>query len=969
MSAQLDEILLDTDSLIEVTVEIDSVKRSDGVSKTWYFSTHPRSTGSSETPANIEFKPYLQMGGVLGPLSQSLSEDLLFAGLAQNNPGQIILLQLVMDTDELSVFNDYVFAGREVRIKLGRSGDLYASFVRYRTTTISIDPSIELTSNGLQATFQLSGALTRMLEETLNIKRYVGIPTCVEVLTTSPVAQASYNSAHDVTSFTVMYKVQVSTNPGADRNLLAKTISGTNLNFALIYKSSGFIECQVSIAGVNFILHLSSTNLAGSSFHTIVWGLLDKTTSYLMIDGTIVSTATPSGTVNLPNVGVRMARFLIGRHCDARLYNRYIAPDEARGISSVRSDGQDLGCVGCWRFDDGGSATAVNDYSPTGADAAWTGGVLNTDYKWTFTDLGEPEQAGQLYPYSVGNVINASAHLIDGSRERYRGNVDSIYWFSSGSNRDLTVKSQGTVLTGGGVDYTAPSNGGDGVFSMTSQEAEPVTFDILNNGTAEQNYYPSVIAQAVLGDRTRITSGQVRNVDSLTLLCPWPSGYFTDKDTTAQQALKEILGESALHYREDELGNLFLDFLLPPVGYGPYEEPCVDFRGGQANRIVWGDIADITGSVTIAAWIKIQILDQTTFNWGLSEPNQGSLFIATKGGLSGNYTLWFQAVGTDAGKIKFRTAGTTLSTPSGVIQSNTTWYFVAGVFDDSANTMKIYLGPKDGSLVEIASAANTGSQSTNSQELTLGDSGARFPWMAIQHVHIWNTVKSQSDLQSFMTTPPIGNESGLSFYAPISEGTGNPLDKVSLTSGTITGIDPNDPNGNVAQWAPKFTINLDETPSIKLTEFHHTHPIWSGVVGYEKNRFQMNNSDIDSGVSQNDRLKLINPGKEVRFESNTIRDRYKHAKKVILDSPITDLESASRLLRSLVSRFGTDGYIGKVDFPSGLNMSRYACGLQIGDELGLTGSFPSQIQTPMSFRVTATSPNPLKLSSTIVIWR
>lgn len=969
MSAALDAILSDTESQLEIAVEIDSAKRSDGTLKTWFISTHLRSTDSTEVPVDTEFMPFLVLGGVLGPLSQSLSEDLLFSGLAANNPGTITLIQQNLDNDQLSELYDYVFAGYEARIKIGRVTDTYESFVPFRSTTVQVDPSVDLTQNGLQATFQLSGAISRLLDESLITKRHVGVPTCAEVLTTTPVATAAYNAAHDLKTFTIMYRVMLPSLPAAARNLIAKTSGSTNNNFVINILATGWVECQASLAGAASMLHASGFSIADSEWHTIVWGLLDQTTSYLMIDNRVINVFTPTASVDLPAVGVRMARFLLGKHSTAAVFNRYISPDEAVGISSVRITGTELGCVGCWRFDDGGSATSVNDYSSTNADATWTG-VLNTDYRWTYTDLGEPELAGTNYPLLVGNVINAPAQLIDSSRERYRGNVDESHWYQASINKVLTVRSQGTVLTGGGVDYTAPSDGGDGVFSMTAQESEPVTFDLLNNGTGEQSYYPSSIAYLLLTGRTRILGSQLKNIDPLTVLCPWPSGYWTDQETTAQQAIKEILGESAIHYYEDENGKLFFNFLLPPMGYGPYNEPCLDLRGGQGNYVVWGDIADISSSMTITCWFKTSAIDQTGYNWGASEPNQGSQMIINKGGISGNYALWFQTIGADAGKLKFRIAGSTLSTVSGVIKDST-WYFIGAVFNDSTNLMSLFIHEHGAALPTNWKAilSNTSSPSVNSQNLTIGDNGARFPWFATQHVAIWNTAKSLVDLQNFVTTQPVGNESGLLFYAPITEGAGNPVDKVSLTSGVVTTADPLDPNGQIAQWAPKLVINLDDTPSVKLSNLHHTHPAWNIVVKYAKNNYPMDDSDIDSGVSQNDRLRLTSEGKNVKFESLSIRDRYKNAKKVVLDSPITDSESAQRLLRAVEGRFGTGNYVGELSFPPGLNISRLSCGLQLGDEVGLVGTIPSQIQTPMSFRVVSVAPNPLKLSNNIVIWK
>lgn len=977
MSQALDTILGDVDSILEVTVEIDSALRSDGTLRTWYFTSHVRETGPTETPANETFKPFLKPGGVLGPLSQSLTEDILFSGLAQNNPGTLTLIQPNLDSDELSVMHDYVFAGYEMRVKIGRTTDLYAAFERFRTTTIKVDPDIKLTSEGLQASFQLSGALTRALEETLILKKYLGIPHCLRLSTVTGLVTVTRVAAHDVSRFTIGGKIRISAIPTSeDRRVWTKVASfPTNSHWRIVITANtGVLNLTASSNGAADIVFNSPGNVCDGNWHTILYSRDDANTAWVALDDQEEVVYTPTGIVNTSAADLLFGRAFVGNNqedfCDARYLDRYMTPEEARSYFAVRSNGDDLNVIGLWRFDDNSGGT-VNDYSATGADGVISG-VLNTDYSWQPNDLGEPELAGKLYPLAVGNVLNAKADLIDAARERYRGNVDAIGWHTSGSNTNLIVRSQGTVLTGGGVDYTAPSSGGDGVFSMTTAEAEPVTYDLLNNGTAEENVYPSNVVVSLLTERTRFTSSDISNVNPTTLLCPWPSGYWTNQDTTAQKALSEILGESGMCYFEEPLGSLWIDMLLPPTGYGPYGEPCLDFLGrgldfsGRGGGVEFGDIGDISGSFSIACWVKVHVADQTAFNFGASAPNIGTYYLAAKSNTAGNYATYFQAIGSDAGKLGFTIGAATLKTPAGLIAPHT-WHFVGFVMDDTANTMKIYSAPKGSSLSEVASGSIAFSPVPNSSPLRIGGNG--YPYMSVQHVQVWSAVKSLSQLQALMATPPVGNETNLSVYVPLNEGIGNPIEVVSQTSGEITGTLATQGS---PQWAPKFLVNLDDTPSIKLTDFHHTHPAWNVVVGYAKNRFPMNNSDIDSGVSQNNRLALTRKGLDVRFESTKIRDRFKGAKKINLDSPITDQESATRLLRSVVNRFGTDGYVGVLTFPPGrdvpaLGISRLACGLQIGDEIGLTASIPSQLQTPRSFRVASVAPNPLQLGTTVAI--
>lgn len=956
----LDEILADVDSVLEVTVEIDSADRTDGTLKTWYFSTSFRETGSSETPANTTFLPYLKPGKTLGPLVQSLSEDLQFSGTAEINPGSLILLQSVVDSPQLTTMSDYVFAGYSVRIMLGRNSDSYASFALWHTVTISVDPSIQFTSEGLQATFRLSSAYKRMLEEPLEIKRYLGIPHCLRFLATiTGSAGATKQSGHDVSRFTVGIKFRLPSPPpaGTNRRLWTKSAATgitSNAHWFLRIEASGALLLISSSNSAPDINHTTSTNLCDGAWHSVIFSRDDSTTAYLMIDSGDETVFTPLGNVNLSNFNLIFGESNGATQmdlCDARFMDRYMTPDEARSYFATRSNGGDLNCIGLWRFDDNTGAT-VNDYSSLNADATISG-VLNTNYSWKDSDLGEPELAGRSYPLVIGNVLNVRAHLIDTLREHYRGNNDVIGWVSTGSNNTLTVRSQGTVLTGGGVDYTTPGSGGDGVFTMTSAEAEPITFDLLTDSIAQSTTYPSKVAQNLLS-RTDISS--VKNYDPLMIVAPWSSGYYTESDTTAQQALSEILGGSGLFYREDRDGGIYLDMLLPPTGYGPYGEPAFDWHG-QTQGMSFGDVADLSGSGTVCGWVKVHLADQTAFEFGSPTPNPGTLYLLAKQTNSGNFAVYFQAVGTDAGKLAFKISSTTLLTSTGVIAPYT-WHFFAAVFDDTANTMKIYIGPKGGTLVEVASTTNILSPTTNSSPLSIGG-GSGYNWFSVQHLQVWNSAKNLSALQSLMATPPIGNESGLLAYIPLNEGIDIPREVVTNTTGTLFDT------VNLPVWAPRFTVNLDETPSVKLTDFHHIDPRSHIIVKYAKNRFKMEESDIDTGVSQNNRLALTREGLDVKLENSSLKSRFKNAKKIIVDSPLIDQESAQRLLRVISNRFSTDRYVGTLQFPSGLAVSRMACGLVLNEEIGLVSSIYSALQTQRSFRAVSIAPNPLQLSTTV----
>lgn len=958
MSAALDAILADIEAQLEVAVELDSAKRSDGTLKTWYYSTHGRSTGAAETPANTEFPAYLVPGGTLGPLSQSLAEDLLFAGMAAISSGSIILVQSLPEsaTDQLSQLNDYTFAGYGARIKIGRVADAYASFEIYRTTTCDVEPEVTLADDGLRAELRLAGALKRMLEENLIVNRYVGIPTAMTYLTGSGRASVPHLAAYNLTSYTLMGKFKVSAAQTFNQVLHRKG-TGTNKNWSVFIGStgggfSGKMMFTASLAGVDTTMITSPSTYVDGDWHFWVAAIQDKSTAYLMVDGSVVGTYTPAASVDVQtaviDLGVLNAN-PIGSIVDMRLYDRYIAPDEARSLAAVRSDGDDLGCVGLWRFDDN-SGTVANDYSSNNNDATIVG-TQNTDWKWNWSDLGEPELAGRPMPIVAGEALNAQAQLIDGARERYRA-ADGEIEHTGTYETTLTVRSRGTALTGGGTDYTAPAAAADGVIAMVAQEDEPVTFDLRNDGTNVQYFYPSFVGQALLTSRSRLTGGDVENQTPVSFLCPWLSGWFTDQDSTASQALADILGGAGLCYYEVAAGALRIDFLLPPMGYGPYGESCLDLRGALNGGADFGDVGDAAGSMTVACWVNTHLLDQTTYDYNVGNLN----YLVAKANDFGNYALYLETTGANAGKLAFATAGTTVRSAAGILTAGA-WYFVAAVFDDTANTSTLYVGPNGGSVVAVASTTNSGTPTTNTTALRIG--GANYPWVAVQHAQVWTVAKNLAQLQALMNTPPVGNEANLVAYVPLNEGSGSPVEKVNTVTGALTGS---------AQWAPKLVVNLNDTPSVKPAEFRHVAPAADVIVRYARNRHPMTSADIDTGVSQNNRLDLMREWKDVSLQNADNRTRYKNSRRIQLDSPITDRESAQRLARSLMTRFGTDRYVGTLEFPSGLAISRQACGLAIGDELGIIGAIPSQLSTARSFRVVAVAPNPLQLSTKIAFW-
>lgn len=963
----IEDILSSTGNTKEIVVEISSIKRSDYSARTWYFSTQLRETDNTDTPPNTTMPGYLE-SGILGPLTQSLSED-LFSGLASIQPGTLKLIQTDVDPDNLSQLNDYIFSGQQMVVKIGlTSFTSYFDFKTYRTLTISVDPSVELTVNGIEATFPLASATDRLLKENLITERYLGIPHCLTYLTQNGYAGTAVVGPN-LLSYSISTLIRESASQATNQVIISKSLSGTDRNWNIHIGSltsgySGQVRFNASFGGTQIAI-TSPESITDGEWHSVACGLLDKTTAYLMIDNVVIGTFTPSVSVDVQstNVVVGSAGFTpIGSVCDARIYDRYIAPEEFAAMIATRFEPGDA--LHMWRFDDNLGST-VNDYGSGNLDLTISG-TINTDWKWDFSDLGEPELAGNVYPILVGEVFNAKAQLTDANRNRFRANVDATDWHttSPSSNTDLVVKSQGTVLTGGGTDYTAPANGGGGVFSTTSLEAEPVTFDLTKNSSGTSQAWLPVVGYNLINNRTSGIGVNTAQLTRLNFLCPWKAGWRTEAETNVAKALEDIYGNSGLAYLEDEFGDLFVDMLRGPVGYGPFGEPAVDFYG--QSSLPFGDVADISGggagSCTLACFFKTSIVNASLTYISGSE----FMLIAKPGIVTTNYALYLITSGADRGKLAFKIGGQTLLSPAGLVEPDV-WYFCAAIFNDGTNTMTINLtktaeGDTGGLLFEIASATNSNSPTPNTDDLYLGGSGGvTYSWGSIQYAQVWNTSNTLTSLQlqAQRISVPVGNESNLVFYAPANAGQGPVIDLMSTNGANLA---------FPQRWSPRFTVDLTETPSVKLTEFHHTDPAGEVVIQYSRNWFPMAQSDIDTGVSSNSALALKTEWKKVSSEDPVIKENYERHKKVILPSSLTTQDGAEKLHSFILGRFREGRWIGKLTFPPGLEISARACSLQIGDEIGVIAPIPSQLASGLSFRVIAVSPNLLNLSTTVVFW-
>ncbi|MCB1965679.1 MAG: LamG domain-containing protein, partial [Candidatus Accumulibacter sp.] len=195
----------------------------------------------------------------------------------------------------------------------------------------------------------------------------------------------------------------------------------------------------------------------------------------------------------------------------------------------------------------------------------------------------------------------------------------------------------------------------------------------------------------------------------------------------------------------------------------------VDLNGFQYLEVANSSSIDLTGSLTVEAWIR---LDHFTNTW---QP------IFYKGDASSDWTRRSYAMWLNSdGSLQFGSDSRYTGTAAGVVQAGV-WTHVAGTIDRATGSLRIYVnGDQAAARDNIGTAPST----AYDQPLLLGgglyqSSDSNLFAGALDEVRIWNTARSQAQIQAARDTPLNGSEAGLVLYLKADEGSGETLADLS----------------------------------------------------------------------------------------------------------------------------------------------------------------------------------------------
>ncbi|MCB1940940.1 MAG: hypothetical protein KDI53_02660, partial [Candidatus Accumulibacter sp.] len=196
---------------------------------------------------------------------------------------------------------------------------------------------------------------------------------------------------------------------------------------------------------------------------------------------------------------------------------------------------------------------------------------------------------------------------------------------------------------------------------------------------------------------------------------------------------------------------------------------AIDLNGFQYLEVADSSSIDLTGSLTVEAWIK---LDQFTNTW---QP------IFYKGDASSDWTRRTYAMWLNSdGSLHFGSDTRYTNTAAGVVQAGV-WTHVAGTIDRATGSLRIYV---NGDQLAARDNIGTTPASAYGKPLLLGgglyqSTDSNLFAGALDEVRIWNTARSQAQIQATRDTPLSGSELGLVLYLRADEGSGETLGDLS----------------------------------------------------------------------------------------------------------------------------------------------------------------------------------------------
>ena len=237
---------------------------------------------------------------------------------------------------------------------------------------------------------------------------------------------------------------------------------------------------------------------------------------------------------------------------------------------------------------------------------------------------------------------------------------------------------------------------------------------------------------------------------------------------------------------------------------------CLDFDGaiGSDNYISvpHNTSLNLTTSLTFECWVKFNQVTRTTddYDWQC---------LFTKNSYQRAYGMMLLTEGPDK-LLRFYHAGSTPNTSDynwADVQPDV-WYHVAVTYNGSAT--KHYINGQ-----QVSTTAVTGSIDQNTYNLVIGmsNNGTNYPLDGeLEEVRLWNTSRTQAQIQDNMYATLGGTETGLVSYWQFNESTGTTAsDGIGPNDGTLNNMADND---WITSTVPNGIVSITTTTATSITQ-------------------------------------------------------------------------------------------------------------------------------------------------------
>jgi hypothetical protein len=175
------------------------------------------------------------------------------------------------------------------------------------------------------------------------------------------------------------------------------------------------------------------------------------------------------------------------------------------------------------------------------------------------------------------------------------------------------------------------------------------------------------------------------------------------------------------------------------------------------------------------------------------------------------------------------------------------WHHIAGVFDNSANRLRLFI---DGKLVEYVTENN--SPGNVNRPLFIGSRGGTqgFSEILMDEIRIWNTARTGAEIRQNMYKELVGNEANLVAYYNFNETSVTTADDGTSNNndGTLTNMDNSDWVVSSAMFGPKNCLEFDGSDDYvncgNILSNSYTKEAWVFVESWH-----LNNNFVSGGTT------------------------------------------------------------------------------------------------------------------------